>query len=188
LASKEISITLYLTAKVAECINKVKDISMSDLGEDLRRTMRHWVTGVSIVTSQHEGVRHGMTVNSLASVSLDPPTVLVTIQHDTRTYRLVSDSGIVGITVLSAAQAQLSDQFAGKIPEHADRFEGVETFTWLTGAPLIAGGLAYLDCRVNSIHPLEHSTLFILDVIGARPAEQDKPLVYFNRLYQELRQ
>jgi len=161
---------------------------MSDLGEDLRRTMRHWVTGVSIVTSLFDGVRHGMTVNSLASISLDPPVILVTLQHDTRTYRLVTDSRIAGITILSAEQADLSDRFAGKVPEHADRFEGVDTFTWKTGAPLIVGGLAYLDCRVASTHPLPLSTLFILDVIAARPSEKDKPLVYFDRLYHGLSQ
>lgn len=159
---------------------------MNDLGEDLRHAMRHWVTGVSIVSSQFEGVRHGMTVNSLASVSLDPPIVLITLQHNTRTYRLVSDSGIAGITFLSEDQAEISDRFAGKVPEHEDRFAGVDTFTWLTGAPLITGGLAYLDCRVNSTHPMALSTLFILDVVAARPSEKDKPLVYFNRVYHGL--
>jgi flavin reductase (DIM6/NTAB) family NADH-FMN oxidoreductase RutF len=161
---------------------------MSDLGEDLRRTMRHWVTGVSIVSSQFEGVRHGMTVNSLASVSLDPPVVLFTLQHNTRTYRLVTDSGNAGITILSADQAELSDRFAGKVSETADRFEGVETFTWKTGAPLIAGGLAFMDCRVSSTYVMPLSTLFILDVIAARPSEKDRPLVYFDRVYHGLSQ
>jgi len=159
---------------------------MSELGEDLRRALRHWVTGVSIVTSQFGDVRHGMTVNSLASVSLEPPVILLTLQHATRTYQLVSQSRIVGITFLGDSQSELSDRFAGKIPEDVDRFTGLETFTWKTGAPLIAGGTAYLDCRVRSVYPLDESTLFILDVIAARPAADDLPLVYFNRLYHRL--
>src|SRR5512146_2617993 len=116
---------------------------MSDLGEDLRRALRHWVTGVSIVTSQFGDVRHGMTVNSLASVSLEPPVISFTLQHATRTYELVSHSRIAGITILGENQVDLSDRFAGKLPEHIDRFAGLETFTWQTGAPLIAGGTAY---------------------------------------------
>ncbi len=159
---------------------------MSDLGEDLRRALRHWASGVSIATSEFEGVRHGMTVNSLASVSLEPPVILMTLQHATRTYELVRQSKIVGITFLGEGQAALSDRFAGKIPEDGDRFSGLETFTWKTGAPLIAGGTAYLDCQVRSVYPLEQSTLFILDVVAARPAADDLPLVYFNRLYHRL--
>jgi flavin reductase (DIM6/NTAB) family NADH-FMN oxidoreductase RutF len=159
---------------------------MSEMGEDLRLTMRHWASGVSIVSSRYEGVMHGMTVNSLASVSLEPPVVLVTLQHATRTYRLVSQSGIAAITILSEEQAELSDRFAGKVPEHEDRFAGVETFTWQTGAPLIVGGLAFLDCKVRTAYPLEQSTLFLLEVVASRPAENDHPLIYFDRIYHRL--
>ena len=159
---------------------------MSELGEDLRRALRHWVTGVTVVTSQSGDVRHGMTVNSLASVSLEPPVILITLQHATRTYALVSQSRIVGITFLGESQTELSDRFAGKIPEDGDRFKGLETFTWKTGAPLISGGTAYLDCRVRSVYPLDQSTLFILDVVAARPATEEMPLAYFNRLYHRL--
>jgi flavin reductase (DIM6/NTAB) family NADH-FMN oxidoreductase RutF len=159
---------------------------MNDLGEDLRRALRHWVTGVSIVTSQFAGVRHGMTVNSLASVSLEPPVILLTLQHATRTYELVSQSRIAGITFLGESQSELSDRFAGRTAEEIDRFSGLETFTWKTGAPLISGGTAYLDCQVRSIYPLDQSTLFIMDVVAARPATDELPLVYFNRIYHRL--
>ncbi|HEX7394281.1 MAG TPA: flavin reductase family protein [Anaerolineaceae bacterium] len=159
---------------------------MSKLGEDLRCAMRHWVTGVSIVSSRFEDVSHGMTVNSLASVSLEPPIVLVSLQHATRTYRLVIQSHIAGITILAENQSEISDRFAGKIPEREDRFAGVETFTWETGAPLISGGLAFLDCRVRTECPLGQSTLFLLDVVASRPAENDPPLLYFNRTYQRI--
>ncbi len=159
---------------------------MNPTGEDLRRAMRHWTTGVSIVTSVFEQRRHGMTVNSLTSISLNPPIVTVTLAHVTRTYALVRQSGVVGITILSAGQGALSDRFAGKVPEDGDRFEGVETFTMLTGAPLIQGGSAFLDCRVRAAYPLIESTLFLLDVLEARPSEDLQPLVYFNRLYHRL--
>ncbi len=159
---------------------------MSDLGEDLRRALRRCPTGVSIVTSQLGSVRHGMTVNSIASVSLEPPVILLTLQHATRTYELVCQSKIVGITFLGESQVELSDRFAGRNPEDVDRFAGLDTFTWKTGAPLIAGGTAYLDCKVRFIYPLEQSTIFILDVVAARPASDEMPLVYFNRLYHRL--
>jgi len=159
---------------------------MNQVGEDLRRAMRHWVTGVSIVSSHFQGASHGMTVNSLSSVSLDPPVVLVSLQHATRTYEMVIQSGVAAITILAEAQAELADRFAGKIPEHEDRFAGVANFSLATGAPLITGGLAFLDCRVRTTIPLELSTLFLLDVMAALPSESDSPLAYFNRFYHRL--
>jgi flavin reductase (DIM6/NTAB) family NADH-FMN oxidoreductase RutF len=159
---------------------------MSDLGELLRQSMRHWPTGVSVVTSHFENQCHGMTVNSFASVALEPPIVLFTLAHATRTYSLVIQSGIAGITILGEDQAAVSDRFAGRIPEDGDRFAGLSTFHLVTGAPLLAGGLAFLDCRVREVHPLEHSTLFLMDVVAAQPAEDGRPLLYFNRGYHKL--
>ncbi len=63
------------------------------LGEMLRRVMRHWVTGVAVVTSAMGEARHGMTVNSFVSISLDPPLVTVTMNNDTRTFALVQQYG-----------------------------------------------------------------------------------------------
>lgn len=159
---------------------------MSDLGELLRHCMRSWTTGVSIVTSQFNTHRHGMTVNSFASISLEPPSVLFTLAHATRTFSLVSQSGIAAITLLNEDQASVSDQFAGRVPEDGDRFAGLDTFCLVTGAPLLAGGLAFLDCRVRAIHPFDHSSLFLMDVVAAQPAIGGRPLLYFNREYYKL--
>jgi flavin reductase (DIM6/NTAB) family NADH-FMN oxidoreductase RutF len=148
--------------------------------------MRHWPTGVAVVTSQLAGFRHGMTVNSFTSVSLEPPVVAVTLANETRTCALLRQSGILGITILSESQAAISDRFAGRGLEDSDRFAGLETFTMITGAPLLIGGLAYLDCRVRASHPLERSTLFLLDVVAARPTTLSRPLVYFSREYHQL--
>ena len=113
--------------------------------------------------------------------------VSVTLANNTRTYRLVSNqSGILGITILNEDQAELSDRFAGRIPEDGDRFAGLETFTLLTGAPMLSGGLAFIDCRVRSAHPLELSTLFLLDVVAAQPSAKTRPLIYYNRGYHQL--
>src|SRR5512138_1976483 len=132
---------------------------MSEIGELLRQSMRHWPTGVTIVTSGTGAQRHGMTVNSLSSVSLEPAVVCITLAHTTRTYRLVADTGLAGITLLSLDQQEISDRFAGRIPEEGDRFAGLETFTLASGVSLITGGLAFLDCQVRAAHRLESSTL-----------------------------
>jgi flavin reductase (DIM6/NTAB) family NADH-FMN oxidoreductase RutF len=148
--------------------------------------MRRWPTGVAVVTSRMGAYRHGLTVNSFASVSLDPPIVVFTLAHTARTCGLLLQSGLAGITVLSADQAQLSDRFAGRIPEAEDRFAGLATFEMVSGVPFLEGGLAHLDCRVRSSVVLENSTLFLLDVVAAREGSGTRPLIYLNRGYHNL--
>lgn len=156
--------------------------------DELRRAMRAWASGVTVVTAAHDGVRHGMTVSSFTSVSLDPPLVLVSLQTATRTHALVERSGHFGVTILSAAQAGLSDRFAGRVPDAEDRLAGLETETLVSGAPLLAGGLAQLDCRVRQAIPAGGNTLFLGEVLGLRVGETRRPLVYFDRGYRELKE
>lgn len=159
------------------------------VGELLRAAMRRWVTGVAIVTSQHDGMSHGMTVNSFGSIQLDPPLVTVTMNLDTRTCHLVEQSGVFAVTVLSAAQQPLAELFAGRIDTGVDRMAGLDTFALVTGAPLIRGGLAFVDCRVVSQHPLHLSKLFIGEVVAAQsapPGPGMQPLIYHNRTFTRL--
>ncbi len=161
-------------------------------GELLRRAMRRWVTGVAIVTSYFEGAMHGMTVNSFGSISLDPPLVTVTMNNDTRTYTLVQQSGVFAVTVLHQVQQPLAELFSGRMVEEHDRMDGLELFTLVTGAPLIRGGLAFVDCRVVHEYPMLRSTLFVGQVVAAQLAdlgpggESFAPLVYLNRTFTGL--
>ncbi|HEX2981091.1 MAG TPA: flavin reductase family protein [Anaerolineaceae bacterium] len=160
--------------------------SSMELSENVRRVMRRWATGVSVVTSRHGDLRHGMTVNSFTSISLDPPLVSVTLANDTRTFGLVTHSGVLGITFLREDQQEISDRFAGRMAEDEDRFAGLETFILLTGAPLLAGSLAYLDCRVVFTYPMPTSTLLIAEVVATRLSTGTRPLIYYNRSYPRL--
>ena len=154
--------------------------------EQLRRAMRAWTTGVTIVTAAHAGQRYGMTVNSFTSISLDPPLVSVTLRQFTHTHELVEKSGEFAITILSADQGNLSDRFAGKIPNVTDRFEGVETDRLLIDAPLLKGGMAWLNCRVVNSIPAGENTVFIAEVIAAQGEGEGDPLVYHNRVFWKL--
>lgn len=156
------------------------------IGEQLRQAMRRWVTGVSVVCSQHAEIRHGMTVNSFTSISLDPPHVSVTMANWTRTYRLIMQSGVFGVTILSDRQQALADRFAGRTGDDEDRFADMDTFSLVTGAPLISGGLAQIDCRVVHQFPMKSSTLVIGEVVAAKTADENSPLIYFNRVFHRL--
>jgi flavin reductase (DIM6/NTAB) family NADH-FMN oxidoreductase RutF len=152
----------------------------------LRQVMRQWTTGVSVVTSRVGDLVHGMTVSSFTSVSLEPPIVAVTLADLARTYELVSESGVFAVTILAAGQEAISDRFAGRIVPDDERFVGVPVFSMVTGCPLIAGGLAFLDCRVVHAHPLGESTVFFGEVLAAQIEPDGQPLVYHNRGYHRL--
>lgn len=161
--------------------------SQNPTGEMLRVAMRRWATGVSIVTSRVEETTHGMTVNSFGSISLDPPLVTVTMNHNTRTQFLVEQSGIFAVTVLSMMQQPLAELFAGRVDDHGDRMDGLDTFALVTGAPLLRGGLAFVDCRVVHSYPMKHATLYIGEVVAAETGPEElTPLLYYRRTFTGL--
>jgi len=156
--------------------------------EQLRHAMRAWTTGVAVVTAIHEGQQYGMTVNSFASVSLEPPLISVSLRQLTHTHELVEKSGEFAVTILASNQGELSDRFAGKITDITDRFEGVETKKLLIDAPILKGGIAYFNCRVKNSIPIGENTLFFAEVIAASGEGESDPLVYHNRVYWKLAQ
>jgi flavin reductase (DIM6/NTAB) family NADH-FMN oxidoreductase RutF len=168
-------------------MNLLENIMTLD-SEHLRRAMRAWTTGVAVVTAQHDGQRYGMTVNSFASVSLEPPVISVTLRRLTHTHTLVEASREFSVTVLSAKQKGLSDRFAGKIANILDRFDGVQTETLAIQAPLIRAGLAFFNCRVLHALHFGENTLFIAEVVAVRGEGEGDPLVYHNRVYWKLSQ
>ncbi|MFO3796465.1 MAG: flavin reductase family protein [Anaerolineales bacterium] len=157
--------------------------------EDLRTTMRLWASGVAVLTARHGETAHGMTVNSFTSVALQPPLVSVSLQKNTRTLNLVLKSGFFGITILGADQQEISERFAGRVPEEGDRLAGLETGTLLSGAPLLVGGLAWLDCRLSQALDIRANMLLLGEVLATRLLQPEgAPLVYFRHGYWELGQ
>jgi flavin reductase (DIM6/NTAB) family NADH-FMN oxidoreductase RutF len=154
--------------------------------EKLRHAMRAWTTGVAIVTAIYEDQQYGMTVNSFTSISLEPPLISVALKQLTHTHELIVKSGMFSVTILEAAQKELSDRFAGKLPNIPNRFEGVQTETISLDSPVFKNGMAYFDCRVLSSMPVGENTLFVAEVLDARGEGAGEPLVYHNREYWKL--
>lgn len=167
-------------------INMENPIVKTLESEEMRSVMRAWSAGVAVVSAVHDGIVHGMTVNSFTSISLYPAFVSVSLQKSTRTHDLAFKSHTFAVTMLSESQTDLSDIFAGRKPEIEDRFAAVKTETLVTGAPLIVGGLAWLDCRVVQTFDAGINTLFIAEVVSARSFGGDAPLVYHDRGYWKL--
>jgi flavin reductase (DIM6/NTAB) family NADH-FMN oxidoreductase RutF len=156
--------------------------------DQLRAAMRAWTSGVTVVTASWEGERHGMTVSSFTSISLDPPLIAISLQTASRTHDVVAKAGSFGVTILAVNQQELSERFANRQTTMGERLDGLETETLITGAPLLKGGLAYLDCRVTQSIACGMNTLFLAEVMAVRGDDHDAPLVYHDRTYHKLQE
>jgi flavin reductase (DIM6/NTAB) family NADH-FMN oxidoreductase RutF len=153
----------------------------------MRNTLRLWASGVSIVSTADGDAYGGLTISSFTSLSLEPPMILVCVHKDSHTIPLIERSGVLAVSILSSEQSHLSDRFAGRVPlaDDHERFNGVDTFTAVTGCPLIAGAIAWLDCSVASRHDGSTHWIYIGQVVatGTNKASEE-PLLYFNRSYR----
>jgi 3-hydroxy-9,10-secoandrosta-1,3,5(10)-triene-9,17-dione monooxygenase reductase component len=149
-----------------------------------RRVMSRFVTGVTIVTGRDGDDIHGMTCNSFCSISINPLTVLVSLSKNTRTERLVERGRAFAVNVLSQAQADLSNRFAGRHRENEhDRFAGFAWTTAVTGAPIFKGTQAYLDCKLLNAFDGGSHTLCLGEVVAAQADESQRPLIFFQSRY-----
>ncbi len=163
---------------------------MSIKPEDLRLAMRRWSTGVTVVTTQAEGLLFGMTVSSFTSICLEPPLVLVSLERISRTRQGIAQSGFFGITILNSQQQDVSERFASHLPGEADRFAGLPLRYLTTGAPFLAGGLAFLECKVIALHEASTHTVVFGEVVSVEVKNlfetADRPLIYYDRAYHRL--
>jgi flavin reductase (DIM6/NTAB) family NADH-FMN oxidoreductase RutF len=147
-----------------------------------RRAMRRFPTGVTVVTSIKDGEPRGITVNAFASVSADPPTLLVCVNREARSYLYVATSKIFCVNVLAGDQAELARRFAGGVRDK--QFEGIAHSTGATGAPILAGAVAYFDCIVEAEHHAGSHSIFIGSVQACAQSE-GSPLGYFDGEFRD---
>jgi flavin reductase (DIM6/NTAB) family NADH-FMN oxidoreductase RutF len=144
--------------------------------------MGGFATGVAVVTTSVDGTNHGMTVNSLTSVSLEPPLLLVCLTRDSRTAKAVAERGAFVVNLLGTHQASTSDRFAKRGEDH---FEASAFTTNERGLPALAKGLGMLDCDVESVSDGGDHVIVLGRVVAAE-ARPGTPLVFFRGRYHKL--
>jgi len=143
----------------------------------LRRVLSRFPTGVTIVATRHQpdGVC-GLTVNAFASVSLEPPLVLVCVDRTSNTHGCIEASGIFTVNVLATGQEHVATAFAQK---RDDKFDGLGYELAESGGPVIEGVVAWLGCGVREVIEGCDPTIFLGDVLGCDELE-GRPLVFFR--------
>lgn len=158
-------------------------MSASVDGDALRRVAGHFPTGVTIVTTTHEGRPCGLTANSFTSVSLDPPLVLVCLSRGARAFACIEATGRFAVNVLAEGQEELARVFASTA---TDKFRAFEHTTSPGGAPLFRGVHAWLDCQTIARHPGGRTHTIHVARVTALATGPGSPLVFHAGTYTRL--
>jgi flavin reductase (DIM6/NTAB) family NADH-FMN oxidoreductase RutF len=150
--------------------------------EEFRRACGRFATGVAIASVvDAKGAPHGLTVSSFASLSLDPPLVLICLGHAVSAIHHFRTATHFGINILAENQRALSDRFARK---GQDRFDGVEWQPGATGVPLLPGVLGTIECAVHRIVPMGDHDILVGEMVHAQ-VNEGEPLLHFSGRYRE---
>ena len=140
----------------------------------LRDALGAFATGVAIVTTRAQDGEHGLTINSFASVSLDPPLVLWSLDRRSHSLNAFETAPAFAVNVLGRHQADLARRFARP---HVDRFAGLTLTAGLEGAPLLADCIAAFECRRTATHEGGDHVIFV-GRIERYHADHRPPLVF----------
>ncbi|PYN78117.1 MAG: flavin reductase [Candidatus Rokuibacteriota bacterium] len=152
--------------------------------DDFRRILGHFATGVTVITVRDpDGRPTGLTASAFTSVSLDPPLILVCVDHKSQSYPSMIVSKTFAVNILSLEQEAISRRFATTKIEN--KFEGVSFTLSPLGLPLIDSALAHLECATVNIHPEGDHSIFVGRVEQVQ-SSAGLPLVYYRGRYDRL--
>lgn len=147
---------------------------------EFRQTLGRFSTGITVVTTAEKGTVHGMTANAFMSVSLEPPLVVVSIDHKARMNELLPKTRRYGVSILRDDQEEVSRHFAGRPVEYAPKL------FWKAQLPFVEHSLAQLACEIVDQHRAGDHTLYIGEVRWLSYEETGNPLVFFSGKYCKL--
>jgi len=149
--------------------------------QDFKNALKLWASGVSVVTTDSPEGEQGMTATSFASVSMDPPQILVCINETAETGLAILESKKFAVNILTAAQEQVSNQFAGG-SSMQERFANTAWKKGEFGQPIFDDSLANIECTVVQQVKAGSHWVVIGEIQSVQCNEGD-PLLYFNSGY-----
>ncbi|MEK6711709.1 MAG: flavin reductase family protein [Nitrospinota bacterium] len=152
-----------------------------------RGALGRFATGVTVVTVKDGAAAHGMTANAFASVSLEPPLVLVCVDHRANSLEIIRRAKRFAVNFLAEEQKALSDWFAGKGRDAADQFAGVPHGAGENGCPILEGHIGALECGLHEDYPGGDHSIFVGRVTRVLlPEEVRAPLLFYASAYRKM--
>jgi flavin reductase (DIM6/NTAB) family NADH-FMN oxidoreductase RutF len=151
-------------------------------GDAQRQIMGRFATGVALATSTFDDKPYGMTVNSVTSLSLDPPLVLISVNRENNMHKILVSSQVFALNLLTTSQEGVARRFATNGPKD---FSDLLTDVAETGAPVLKDSLAYIDCRVIQVVPGGDHDIFIGRCVAGEVHEAE-PLIFYAGRFSKL--
>jgi flavin reductase (DIM6/NTAB) family NADH-FMN oxidoreductase RutF len=152
--------------------------------DEFRGAMRHLTGGVSVITVGRGKDITGMTVTSVSSLSVEPPTLIVSINRESSSWPILKRQGFFSVNILAADQLDVAERFTGKGGlKGADRFAGAQWTTRISGVLLLAGALAAIDCEVEDIVERHSHAIVIGRVLDIQTSGHTAALAYWQGRY-----
>jgi flavin reductase (DIM6/NTAB) family NADH-FMN oxidoreductase RutF len=154
------------------------------MASDFRNAMRQLTGGVSVITAGKGRDISGMTVTSVSSLAVDPPSLIVSLNRESSSWPLVKRYGFFGVNILTSDQIDIAERFTGKGGlKGADRFRGARWITRASGAPLLAEALAAIDCEVEDVIERHSHAIVIGRVLDVAVSARTAALAYWQGRY-----
>lgn len=153
-----------------------------------RLAMGRFATGVTVVTTVDADHQHAMTASAVASVSLEPPLLLVCVEREARFHDAIAESSFFGVSILAEHQRGTAQWLATRgRPLHGQLDRVPHSIGPVTGTPLLDGAMARLECRVTDVHPAGDHSIVVGEVVGVDlETDSGAALLYYRSRYEHL--
>ncbi len=151
-----------------------------------RQIMGHFASGVTVITTAHEGLLHGMTANAVTSVSLNPLLLLICIDKSAHAHEQVEKMGKFAVNILSEDQEDISRLFAATAEPEQNSLRGAAYHFGPNGCAVIENALAYLECKVVDHCEGGDHTIFIGEVLDGDLMREAEPLIFYRGGYRKV--
>lgn len=150
---------------------------------EFKRALSYFASGVTVVTTEHDGQWFGITVSAFSSLSLRPPLILICIEKSVRAHDAIARAERFAVNLLREDQEPVSRRFASRME---NKFEGLSTHSGVMKVPLLPGTIGAIECRLHDTLPGGDHTIYVGEVVAVE-LHEGRPLLYFRAGYHTLK-
>ncbi|WP_271898586.1 flavin reductase family protein [Candidatus Phyllobacterium onerii] len=153
-----------------------------------KESMRHLAAAVSVITVGRGVDRTGFTATSVSSLTIDPPSVIVSINRASSSWPVLQRHGSFCINILAHDQRHVADSFSGRDGRKgAERYQGADWQELSTGTMALVNALAVLDCELDDAIERHSHGILIGRVRAVTLRHNAEPLIYWHGAYRQIR-
>lgn len=160
-------------------------MTSENVAESVRNAMRRTAAGVTILATDGPAGREGVTISTLCSLSLEPPSVIACVHKDSRAIGPLLDNGVFSANILGQGQSEVAEAFAGMLPQYKENRFSAGHWYVDNDVPRLANSVASFACRLVDRHAFGTHLILIGEIIAVTETPGE-PLLYADRGFRQL--